>query len=94
MKSTSEFVREWRRAIERLAEAKRRHQGAETELLNAANELGKHLIPDDARNGERFAVWVRIGHKDERLVVVTRAPSGDYDLQFRSGPRPVAKDES
>lgn len=94
--STSVLVNRWRQADRILESAKSSVTTAATEFLNATNALGAHLCPDDMRNGETIAIWVRLGRKDERLVSVTKTNdggNGSYQLRYRSTTRPIAPKE-
>jgi len=45
---------------------------------NARNELGKWLMPDDAKPGEKFSVWY-----GDSLIEVT-VTNGDPDIRIRT----------
>lgn len=51
------LIDRWSRAVSQLKAAKNAVTRAECELSNATNALGKWLMPDDAKEGEKFCVW-------------------------------------
>lgn len=51
------MIDSWQRAIERVRSAERELLRAECALTNARNELGKWMMPDDAKEGEKIGVW-------------------------------------
>jgi hypothetical protein len=52
-----DLIDRWSRAVSQLEAAKNAVIRAECELSNATNALGKWLMPDDAKEGEKFCVW-------------------------------------
>ena len=75
------LVQRWKEASRsRLqVEAALRHAG--TELVNAANELGRSLEPTDAEPGEVFSVWVG----GELVQATVPATGSDYAIKTRPG---------
>ena len=56
-KDGERLVQAWVRAQEEVENCKRRLYSAQTDLANSQNALGKWLLPDDAKPGEKIAVW-------------------------------------
>ena len=54
---TSERIRKWENALAAVKDCKARLNSAECDLLNATNELGKWIVPSDAKIGETFNIW-------------------------------------
>ncbi len=52
-----DHIERWQRAVAELAAAKGAVNRADCELSNATNALGKWLMPNDAKEGEKFCVW-------------------------------------
>lgn len=57
---------------------------AECELANAITALGKFMCPDDAKQGEKFSIWMRDSQDQERMLEVTYRGLGDYHVAWRS----------
>jgi len=53
---TVEAIQRWTMALRRVQDSKAKLNNDECELLNATNELGKWLTPDDAKQGEVFDI--------------------------------------
>lgn len=51
------LIKRWLAAQDRLGRAKSEVNSADVELRNSANALSKWLLPDDAKPGEKIAVW-------------------------------------
>ena len=73
-------IERWQRAIERLRSAKDQVNRAECELTNATNDLGRWLMPDDARIGEPIGVWY-----GDALITATKTRDGGRGLRKRLG---------
>jgi len=75
-----------KRALESLRSQVR---AAETKLENAANELGKQLVPKGANPSEEFAIWVGCtvdGESFDALVTVKtpkQSGVGKYKIEVR-----------
>lgn len=59
------LVKAWLDAQERLRRAERDRNSAECDLKNSANALAKWMLPEDAKPGEKIAVW----HVDSLIQV-------------------------
>ena len=51
------LIKRWFGAVECLSQARSNTISCECEVANSANELGKWLLPPDAKPGEKIAVW-------------------------------------
>lgn len=80
---TGRLVKDYLNFRDQVTATKRQLSRAEINLLNAANELGKHLVPKDAKVGETFSIWVRVTDKEEALLNITVAEHGDFILSWR-----------
>lgn len=80
-------VEQWHRAAQRVERLKRDVEAAESELMKAQNDLGKHLCPGDAAIGESFQMWIHTEElgfvEKERIVVVTRTGQDEYSAKWR-----------
>lgn len=66
---------------------KRELNAAECNLKNAVTELGKHLVPSDAKRDESFSMWVRVkihGQEVEKLLTIRLDVYGDYHISWRT----------
>jgi hypothetical protein len=75
------LVRRWKDANRGRLEAEAALRRACTELLNAANELGRSLEPTDAKPGEIFSVWIG----GELVQATVPATGSDYEIKTRPG---------
>jgi hypothetical protein len=55
----------------------------QTELTNRQNALGKHLVPKDAKTGEKYNIWERDKNDKDRLLVVEVLEHGTYKISWR-----------
>lgn len=80
------LIKQWLSATERLERAKSEKNSAECDVVNAQNALAKWLLPDDAKPGEKIAVWFgdsliqaevpqEIG-RDAKVTIRTRGKRG------------------
>ena len=65
-------IQRWERAIENVEYKRQQLNSAECELTNATNDLGKWLLPNDAKKGETIAVW----HGDELICTTKKDNQG------------------
>lgn len=86
MSETLEKVRRWNRALKQLSSAKAQLNAAECELANAANDLGKWLVPEDAAGSEEFNVWLGDGIMSARRNTAPGASMQDYVVKWRKPP--------
>ena len=77
---TIRAVQRWIHALDSQNRAKADLNRAECEMLNAINELGKFLTPEDAEPGEKFQLW----YGDGILSVTKRV--NDYTIGWRKQP--------
>jgi len=70
----------WLRAKNAVVRLKREINHAECEEVNAANELGKWLVPE-GQNDEPFNIWFGSG-----IIQAMRAKNGDYKIAWRKEP--------
>jgi hypothetical protein len=52
-----EKIKRWLHAVKHLVDLDREKNRASCELANAEQDLGKWLVPEDAKPGEVFCVW-------------------------------------
>lgn len=80
-------LKRWHEAQRALNELKSRINGAECELRNATDALGKQLCPEDAVNEEEFSIWVRTEGLSlpgkEMLLTVRKVGPSDYRVGWR-----------
>lgn len=60
MKTTAEgerLIKDWQFAQTRLERTRQEVNSAECAVMNAANALGKWLMPPNATDGDKAAVW-------------------------------------
>lgn len=89
-RETSEFIRRWERAEQRLDAARREVSAAQCELANATNALGKRLDPGDMADGETIAIWMRVGTGDrEDLLAIKKRGESDYSVSIRTRRFPI-----
>lgn len=92
-RATQDLFDRWLAAKEGVDTAQQRLNSAETELLNATNDLGKHLTPEDAKMGEEFSIWVgqEAGNKVVDVLVTVKVPAltdaGNYGISVRERKR-------
>ncbi len=70
-------IQRWLDAIETYKRADRAKSSADCEVSNAANDLAKWLLPEDARVGEVFCVWsgdslIQVEHRQNDDTVTIR----------------------
>lgn len=81
MKSTAEGnakIEAWKEAQKRLERARREVNSAECDLANATNALGKWLMPPDAKQGEKIAIWYV-----DSLVEATMVDLHSFEVSLR-----------
>lgn len=76
---TASQIKTWVDAKTSVEELKRRLSSAETDLMNATNNLGKFLCPPDAKVGEKFRIW----YGDGLLVVEKHDAANIYRISWR-----------
>jgi len=81
--STQECVTGWIRAKRRVVDVKHQLSVAECELMNATNDLGRWLVPKDAKEGEQFHIWYGNGILAAQLQ---KGCSNDYAVCWRKEP--------
>jgi hypothetical protein len=80
-KKIDDAIEEWQLAEKRVEDLKRQLNSADCARNNARSALGKLLIPDDAKDGEHFHIWVNKDGKDRMLTV--SLVHGDHLLNWR-----------
>lgn len=73
-----QLIKRWMGAVEAEKTAKRNLNSAECSVTNTRNALGKWLMPDDAKTGEKFSVWY-----GDSLIEVT-VTNADPELRIRN----------
>ncbi len=75
-KKGEELIKQWMDSTTQHIAAKQAEARSSCEALNAANALGKWLMPGDAEVGEKFSVWygdslieVTVTHHDPQLRI-------------------------
>lgn len=80
--TTTNLLNEYLASVEAVKMSERELSRNQTERLNRKNALGKHLVPKDAKQGEKFVIWARDEKNKERLLIVEL--SGDtYVISWR-----------
>ncbi len=69
-KATEQLLTQYLNCVKAVENSKRELNGNEVALSNSKNALGKHLVPKDAKHGEKFVIWVRDENDTEKLLVV------------------------
>lgn len=82
MNGTDKAVNRWTSARASVGDAKAIVNSAETEMLNATNDLGKLLDPGDMKIGETICFWVPVKGR-RRLLAVTKAVGPTYRVEYR-----------
>lgn len=82
---TIQKVRRWSRAVRQLERAKSEVYSAECEAANAANDLGKFLVPEDHDSSE-FNIWLGDGILSARRNTAPGASMFDYIIKWRKAP--------
>jgi len=86
---TEQVIRNWCREVERLKRTKSELTEARCAVNNAANNLGRMLVPSDANEGEVFCIWVNHDGTDRMLEIIVNRRN-DFDVHWRSGHTLVA----
>lgn len=81
---TSEILKEYLASLQAVKMSERELSRNKTELQNRKNKLGKHLVPKDAKQGEKFSIWVRDENDKEKLLVVEVLEHDTYDFSWRT----------
>lgn len=81
--TTTNLIQEYLASIEAVKMSERKLSRNQTELLNRQNALGKHLVPKDAKVGERYNIWDRDENGKERLLVVEVLEHQTYRISWR-----------
>ena len=82
MEPTSEgknHIDRWLAAQEQLRRCKSSLNSAECEVSNSTTELGKWMMPNDAKDGENFYVWY-----GDSIFQVVKKPNGDFEITVRT----------
>lgn len=75
------LIDQWVRSRDHVAQLKRQLNSAECDMMNNHNALAKWLLPDDAKPGEKIAVW----HGDNLVQVeVAGGLHGDHLVTVRT----------
>lgn len=77
-----DLIESWQSAMKAVEFAKDALRGAETNLTNAINLLGKWMLPRDAKSGEKFSVW-----NGSELIEVEYTINGSCDFKVKVRPR-------
>lgn len=85
-RTTQEFINSWQSATDRLERLRRDLSSAEMELTRTTNELGKQMVPSDAKEGEEFCIWTTLGADKyaANLLVVRKVAAATYKITTRS----------
>lgn len=77
----NDLVIAWEASKNSVNYARRRLAEANESMQAAANELGDHLTPDDAKPGEAFQIWY-----GSQILRVEKSVAGDdgYKVSWRS----------
>jgi len=82
-KTTEMLIGQYLNCAQAVSDSRRELSRNETEMLNARNALGKHLVPKDAKVGEKFSIWVRDTSNTEKLLIVEVTADNTYELLWR-----------
>jgi hypothetical protein len=85
---TYQKIKRWADAEATLIRHKKQVSASEVELTNANNDLGKFLMPDDAKDGEVFSIWY-----GDSLITVQKdgGPRLDYKITVRQRGKAIAE---
>lgn len=75
-------IKRWENAINDERRARSDLTSAECERENAATDLGKWLVPSDAKEGEKFCVWY--GDSLIQAEVVGNPVNNNFKLTIRA----------
>ena len=78
---TIQLVRDWESSIERLNAVNNEINYAKCCLANNTNELGRWLVPEDAKVGEVFSIW--IAGKMLSVEKIADSGLGDFKVSWR-----------
>lgn len=79
---TKSLLDEYFASVDAVAMSERELSRNQTEMQNRREALGKHIVPKDAKLGEKFSIWVRDKSDKERLLTVELVANG-YALSWR-----------
>ena len=79
MNTNVQLLRTWESYVQNLQTAKREVLRIECAVINAANEFGKSLVPQDAKDGEKFCVW----HDSRFFEIVVRDGGRSFAISVR-----------
>lgn len=79
--SGQKIIERFQRARQRVDQLRSETNSADVELTNATDELGKWLVPSDAKPGEKFAIWGR-DMRDQECLFEVHAPTEKYGRYF------------
>lgn len=71
-------IKRWKFATEEVKRIKQQVSKVECELANAATDLAKCLLPDDAKAGEQFCVW----YGDS--LIAAKHENGNHFVELRT----------
>jgi hypothetical protein len=81
--TTTSLLQEYLASVRAVKMSDRELEINKTELVNKKNALGKHLVPKDAKQGEKFTIWVRDESDKEKLLVV-EVSADTYIISWRA----------
>lgn len=84
------LIKDWLHAQRRLEGAKREVNSAECDLLNSTNALAKWMLPDDAKPGEKIAVWYGDSLIQVEPPPCHPVPGGDAKVTVRQRGRSIS----
>lgn len=71
-------------SIEAVKMSERELSRNKTEMENRKNALGKHLVPKDAKVGEKFFIWIGDTVDNEKLLTVEVIEYGAFKISWRN----------
>lgn len=94
MSQTADLIKSWLSAKNIMDEATRVASRADTDLINALNNLGKRLMvsPDGQETPEKVVVWAPLDEQHERMLVIKKTKGygrGDYHMEFLGEKRKI-----
>ena len=85
-KDGKDYIDRWTAAQEEVRRCKSSLNSAECEMSNSTNALGEWMMPNDAKNGEKFCVWY-----GDSMIQVVKQVNGDYDITVRARGKALAR---
>lgn len=81
-KEGADLIERWKNAQKNVTRAEGELSRERCALSNAVNALGKWMLPNDAKDGERYCIWY-----GDSLIQVSREKTDGHDYKINARTR-------